>query len=237
MLHCSQLGEFEECHMTWPPKMIEVFVDCWHTIKFTWSCFVWFFFGETFVSHSPNHHSIKWFHPSHLSTIPGRGDAGSCEGLHKITEIIEGFCCLNKARYLLFQHHWVHSFRFMIYLLWLCRWWCFAKVPLTVFGVFLPTFRSISRGWFAQQSCRTRGRPSGGLRKWPNEMAGCCSEFNGKKPETLQKPDFGKKIERLDLLSIQEIWEFRSRLLHHLEWCMFWDGLYPHDGVYVEINM
>ena len=71
-------------------------------------------------------------------------------------------------------------------------------VPLTAFDVFF--YRPLA-AVFSRLICpaivpetRTAHRQ---WRKWPREMAGRCSEFNGKKPETLQKPDLGNGFQTL----------------------------------------
>ena len=153
----------------------------------------------------------------------------------KFTEIVERFFLFKQRKVpFVFSTSLIHSFSFYDVLwstMWLCRWWCFVcTVSLTAFWcVFLPTF-----GSFSLQTCllswrlicpaivpetRTAHRQ---WRKWLREMAGRCSEFNGKKPETLQKPDFCKSYSRL---VSRENWEFKS-LDDTAPPRLIWDGLH-----------
>ena len=128
-----------------------------------------------------------------------------------------GFFCLNKERYLLFsQHHWSTALVFMMFYDLLCDYVDddVLPVPLTAFWrVFLPTFGScFLGGWFAQQSCRKRG-----------VCQAKCSEFNGKKPKTLQKPDFCTSYLRRRTFNLRDL-RIQVTRLHCSTWTEVWLG-------------
>ena len=118
--------------------------------------------------------------------------------------------------------------------------WCFMIYHVTMYMVMFclclsqllmcfstDLWQLFSPGWFAQQSFRKRG-----------VCQATCSEFNRKKPNTLQKPDSCTSYLRRRTFNWRENWEFRSLdYTAPLRLKYDWDGLYPHDGAYFEIKI
>lgn len=129
----------------------------------------------------------------------------------KFTEIVKRFFLLKQRKVpFVFSTSLLHSCSFydvLWYTMWLCRWWCFVCISDSFWCVFLPTFGScFLGGWFAQQSCRKRGRPS--------EMPDFCTSY------LRRLRDLRIQGTRLHCSTWTEVW---LGWLVSTWWCLHWD--------------
>lgn len=142
-----------------------------------------------------------------------------------------GFVCLNKERYLLFSTSLIHSFSFydvLWYTMWLCRWWCFVcTVSLTAFDVFF--YRPLAAVFLEVDLPSNRaGNEEFAKRNVQSSM--------GRSQKLCKSRTFAPHIWDVEL-SIWEIREFRLQDYTAPPGLKYdWDGLNPHDGVYIEIK-